>query len=474
MHRKENVTADPVDAIRKKVGPGARIAFVSGTFDVVHPGHVRLLKFARSVGDFLVVGVVPDGAVPAAIRVETIAALSMVDWAVPLTETTEAFIRRLRPHCVIKGAEYENRFNKERIAVESSSGRLLFAPDPVRFALPDRLTVAMPTDFPERHGFAVGDLSVVVDKFSALRVLVIGDTILDEYIDCDLVGMAQEDPTLVVTPTDTKLFLGGAGIVAAHAKGLGAQVDFVTVLGGDERAGFVRDTLSAQGIGAHAWTDPSRPTNLKQRFRAHGKTLLRVNRLLSHAIGPDIVAGIFATIEHLLDSTDLLLFADFNCGCLPQPLVAAIVAAASRRGVAMAADSQASSQTSDISRYCGMRLIAPTEPEARLALRDTAADLSALATGLQHAANAENVAITLGVDGVLLQSQSGCTDRLPAFNVAAKDVAGAGDSFFATASMALTAGADIWEAGYLGSIAAACQVGRIGNIPLTSADTDNP
>ena len=86
----------------------------------------------------------------------------------------------------------------------------------------------------------------------------------------------------------------GAGIVAAHANGIGADVTFVTILGDDERAGVARSMLERLGITAHAFTDATRPTSLKQRFRAHGKTLLRVNHLRQHALGADAAARMVA------------------------------------------------------------------------------------------------------------------------------------------------------------------------------------
>ena len=122
----------------------------------------------------------------------------------------------------------------------------------------------------------------------------------------------------------------------------------------------------------------------------------------------------------------------------------------------MVADSQASSQISDISRYHGMKLITPTEREARLAMRDFKSGLPILAERLQERAEAENIIITLGTEGIILWGrEKGETlmDRLPAFNTAPKDPAGAGDSFLTCASMALVAGADIWQAGYLGELA---------------------
>jgi bifunctional ADP-heptose synthase (sugar kinase/adenylyltransferase) len=120
-----------------------------------------------------------------------------------------------------------------------------------------------------------------------------------------------------------------------------------------------------------------------------------------------------------------------------------------------------------------MRLLTPTEREARLALQDTDSGLVILAEKLQQKTGAENVIVTLGAEGILLHGREGTThrtDRLPALNTAPKDVAGAGDSLFACTALAVCAGADIWRSAYLGSLAAACQVARVGNTPLTARE----
>ena len=105
----------------------------------------------------------------------------------------------------------------------------------------------------------------------------IGDTIVDEYVQCDPLGMSQEDPTIVVTPIMTNKFLGGAGIVAAHARALGAgKVSFITVTGDDESSVYVAEKLKAYGVDSKIIKDDSRPTTVKKRYRAGNKTLLRV------------------------------------------------------------------------------------------------------------------------------------------------------------------------------------------------------
>ena len=122
--------------------------------------------------------------------------------------------------------------------------------------------------------------TTTVDKFKGLRVTVLGDVIVDEYIDCDPLGMSQEDPTIVVTPIQSESFVGGAAIVAAHARSLGADVRFISVFGKDATAEFSHSKLLEYGVDVQKlFEDDTRPTTLKQRFRAAGKTLLRVSHL---------------------------------------------------------------------------------------------------------------------------------------------------------------------------------------------------
>jgi rfaE bifunctional protein kinase chain/domain len=471
--------------IRSASPAGARISFVSGNFNIVHPGHLRLLKLAAEMADVLVVGLNPDStlgvSVPIAMRLEGVRALSIVDYALALEDDVEEFIAQLRPEFVVKGKEFESQHNVEAAAVDSYGGKLVFSSGDVQFAsmelLRQELSRPVPppllgdaAGFPGRHGLSSQSLRRVLGNLGGMNVAVIGDVIIDDYTICDPLGMSQEDPTIVVSPIETRTFVGGAGIVSAHARGLGAKARLFTVCGADSSADYVREALANLAVEVCMVVDDTRPTTRKQRFRALDRTLLRVNHLRQHAIGKELAERMFSEIVAVLPQLDLLMFADFNYGCLPQELVEAVVTAAQSRGVPMTADSQASSQMADIARFKGMALITPTEREARLAMRDTASGLAILAADLRETAAAENVLITLGQAGMMVHGRDSSggymTDRLPALNSAPKDVAGAGDSVFTAASMALCANADIWHAAYLGGIAAAIQISRIGNMPV--------
>ena len=117
-------------------------------------------------------------------------------------------------------------------------------------------------------------------------------------------------------------------------------------------------------------------------------------------------------------------------------------------------------------------LMKPTEREARLACRDFISGLVVLADELRNKTRSKNLLLTLGSDGVLVSTGLAddanlTTDRLPAFHTSPKDTAGAGDALFISASLSLISGADIWMSAYIGSLVAACQIDRTGNIPIT-------
>lgn len=464
---------------------GERVIFVEGVFNILHPGHLRLLQFAKECGDVLVVGVLRNPStqefMAVDLRLEAVKALAFVDYVFIQDLPAAEIVRRLRPYAVVKGKEHERKANPEKEALKEYGGKLIFGSGDITFAAHELLslefqelnlsTISLPKDFMERHSITRKSLIDIIENFHKLRICVIGDVIVDEYITCTPLGMSQEDPTIVVSPVQTETFVGGAAIVAAHARSLGANVHFFSVTGNDKPKDFTEKYLEKLGIRHNLVDDSSRPTTLKQRFRAGNKTLLRVSHLRQHDISTELSDCIFKKFTEQATDFDAVIFSDFNYGVLTQQLVEKITGYCQLHGIFMAADSQSSSQVGDISRFRGMNFITPTEREARLATRDFASGLVVLAEKLKTQAQAQNVLITLGADGLLIHADTRqvnhmLTDQLPAFNNAPKDVAGAGDSLLIATAMATVSGADIWQAAFIGCIAAACQVGRVGNIPL--------
>ena len=460
---------------------------VFGIFNVLHPGHVRLLRFARECGNRLIVAVQSDrlaaktAHVHDYLRLEGVQSINWVDEAFIADETVSDVVKRLRPDVVVKGKEHELLLNPELAVLEQYGGRLVFSSGEATFSSLDLIrkefmeldprSISLPNEYLSRHQIKLKRLADLLQSFSRLKVCVVGDLIIDEYITCQPLGMSQEDPTIVVTPVDSTRFIGGAGIVSAHAAGLGASVRFISVTGKDAARAYALEGLSIAGVNAQLLVDDSRPTTLKQRFRSKGKSLLRVSHLHQGAISVQLQSQLLTNLERMMNGADLLVFSDFNYGCLPQPLVEQIVAIAKSRGVMLVADSQSSSQVGDIGRFRGMDLLTPTEREARISTRNREDGLVVLAEQLRQQASAHNVLLKLGEEGLLIHAGN-CnggdwlTDRVGALNSAPKDVAGAGDSLLIASAMTLASGGNIWEAACLGSLAAAVQVGRVGNTPL--------
>jgi len=464
--------------------------FVSGNFNILHPGHLRLLRFAQEQGGELIVGVYSDelageGAhVPEKLRLEGVRANNMVTDSFLIEEPIINVIKRIRPDIVVKGKEHQEENNPELEVLEGYGGQLLFSSGEVVFSsldlikkdlTPYKQKFSLPQNFASRRGFKTLDMPKAVEMMSGLNVCVIGDLIVDEYVACDPLGMSQEDPTIVVTPVDTQRFIGGAGIVAAHASSLGAQVSFFSISGNDHIRDFSINMLEEQNVMTHLLVDESRPTTLKQRFRSHGKTLLRVSNLHQSSISTKLQTQLLEAVKAEIEGYDLIVFSDFNYGCLAQPLVEKIISIGKENNIMMVADSQSSSQTGDISRFKGMHLLTPTEYEARMSLRNHEDGLVVIAENLREKSACKNIILKLAEEGVLLHyreddSGESTTDRLPALNNNPADVAGAGDSMLIVTSMACASGSSFWLASALGSFASALQISKLGNQPLSKEE----
>jgi bifunctional ADP-heptose synthase (sugar kinase/adenylyltransferase) len=120
-----------------------------------------------------------------------------------------------------------------------------------------------------------------------------------------------------------------------------------------------------------------------------------------------------------------------------------------------------------------MELVTPTEREIRLSINDFESGLVVLSKKLHEKSKPKYIFTTLGSEGVMIFNSSTdnlLTDNIPALNISPKDISGAGDSMLTCSSMALALGLNIWQSAYLGSMAAAIQVGRVGNIPITKSE----
>jgi len=485
------------NALEKKINKllmeyeNKKIVFISGKFNFIHPGHLRLINFAKTCGDILIVGLFNDDYSEVFVsekdRVSSINQLEAIDEVIVFpNDSLNSIIEKLEPSIVVKGREFSHMTNSEKAIIEEYGGRLIFSADEAKFSSRDLIRKELlgssefknfkkDSFFLNRHSISQNRLTELVNLFSSLNVVIVGDLIIDEYVYCEALGMSQEDPTIVVSPIDTARFVGGAGIVSAHVAGLGAKSTYITVVGDDATGEAAKVSLENYGVQHHFITDSTRPTTLKQRYRSGSKTLLRVNNLKSHDLEEKECVEFVHKFLFNIKQVDLVIFSDFNYGCLPQNLVDSISQYCKKEKIPYVADSQASSQMSDVSRFKGSKLISATEREVRLATNDFKSGIQQISNCLVEKSEAKNLIVKLGAEGLvaLANNPNYKTDSLMAFNSNPVDTAGAGDALLATVALSIKLGATIWEASYLGNVAAAIQVSRLGNIPIKKDDLIN-
>ena len=484
---------------------GRSIVLCHGCFDIVHPGHLRYLQFAHQQGDVLVVSITGDDAieksdgtrpyVPQELRAENLAVLEFVDHVVVADGPTgEPIIEDLQPDVYVKGREYEHSndpgFLAERHLVESHGGRVIYSSGDVVFSSTAILQEMARTlsdsgfgDVPRlatwcaRWGLdATTVLQPIRQDFAKQRVIVIGDAISDQYVFCDASDVAGEAPILSVRPLDEAHYFGGAAVIAAHLKQLGAQVHLLTTVGRDTLSDDLHTSLDDMGIDHTTYTTRMAQPH-KLRYLVETQKLLKVDRADSQPVDSATERQMLGALAELRDWADAVVFTDFGYGTITLPLLEQAMETLRPHVRTIAGDVSGARRT--LLAYHGADLLTPTERELRGAMADFEQSLPTVAARLMGQLRVPNLAITMGQRGSLLfrpreeDPEQWFNSRLrseylPSLARHAVDPIGAGDAFLAGATLGLAAGAGLPLAGYLGSAAAAITVERVGNHPVAA------
>ena len=463
--------------------------FISGNFNIVHPGHIRLFKFAKKVGHKLIVAIKSDSLsksevyVNEKLRFDALKNISLIDELYLETKDINKLILKLKPDLIVKGKEYRNKKNPEEEILKKINGELIFSKDNINFSSSDLLSKEFDildqnkkivTDYFLRNKIYKKQLIDKISNFKKINVCVIGDLIVDEYNYCEPIGMSREEPVIVVKFNDKKKFIGGAGAVASYAKKLCNNVYFLSVLGKDKINHYVNNELRKRKIINKTIVDNTRQTSVKVRFRDNQKSLLRVSYLETSQIDDNLQNKLFNNFKKISNKVDLVIFSDFNYGCLPKKLIERISSLCIKKKIVMTADSQTSSQEGDISRFKKMDLITPTEKEARICILDSEIGIEGLIRKIKEKSKSKNVILKLGSDGIIiskfLSKRKAKVDRLPALRKKVIDVSGAGDAMLTISSLSLASNLNIWEASFLGSIASGISINKYGNVPISLSE----
>ena len=482
-----------VAELRAIFGPrprSKRVIMCHGVFDVVHPGHLRHLLYAKSKADILLASLTADAHItkgqyrphiPQDLRALNLAAFETVDYVViDHNPTPIDNIAALQPDYFAKGYEYTSeglppKTQEELDTLKSYGGEMIFTPGDIVYSssrlinlAPPRIKLEKLLTLMEYEGLTFDSLRKHVASLNGVRVHVLGDTIVDSYTQTAMIGGQTKTPTMSVLYERRDDYIGGAAIVAKHLRAAGAEVIFSTVLGEDGFKSFVLDGLKEAGVDCRPVIDPTRPTTNKNAIVAEGYRLLKIDTLDNRSISDDIVESLADSVS--ATACDAVVYSDFRHGIFNRRTIPRLVSAIPA-GTFKVADSQVASRWGNITEFQGFDLITPNEREARFALGDQDSGVRPLATALYKAACCSTLILKMGERGVLT-CRSGGNEAIvvDTFVERLVDAVGAGDALLAYATLALRVSKSDTVATILGSIAAACECEYDGNIPVTPED----
>lgn len=476
-----------------------------GCFDIVHPGHIRHLRQAKSLGHILLVSLTGDAAInkgtgrpliPEELRAESLAALDFVDWVyIEPRPTALELLNEVQPDVYVKGREYEfnedPRFKAERTAVEKHGGRVVFSSGDVVFSS-SALIAAMEqsvdpfhqrlTSLVQDERLAGSTLHSLIASIRGRRVVVAGETILDTYIFCDRPDVAGESPILTLRPLQRKGYDAGAAILARHAAALGARPILVTVLPETQEAREFEQRMTAEGVEVRAVRSAAKIPE-KQRFLVGQQKIMKVDFIEPYALDAqqqDLFISLAREAVAEGGGADVGIITDFGLGLYSPVLVAKLCDAMRPKTKVLVGD--VSGRKSSLRAFRRMDLLSPSESELRDAMQTHTDGLPAVVWRMLEETWSNASLVTLGADGLIAfdrlaiqEPSTGWATRLraehiPALCPVAVDPLGCGDSLLTVAALGLASGGSMLASAFLGACAAATQVQRLGNIPITSTD----
>jgi rfaE bifunctional protein nucleotidyltransferase chain/domain len=484
------VTFSDIDrTLQKHRENGAKIVQCHGVFDLIHPGHIRHFSQAKKLGDVLVVSITKDKFVnkgpgrPAFsehLRAESLAALSCVDYVV-INETPTAVeaIRAVRPNFYVKGPDYADSskditqgIRAEEATVKECGGEIAFTDD-VTFSSTQIINSFFGVYSAAARKFLDGfkvkhSADQIMDRISGLenlKVLLIGDTIVDEYRYCQPLGKSPKETIVSTRFLNSESFPGGIVACANHIASFSSNVTMVTCLGAqDSKMELIGQQLNER-VSAKYFIRPDAPTTTKIRYvePAFLTKMFQVAYLNDTVLPEDLENEICDYLREQVPHYDLVFVADYGHGMMTPKIRELLMEKATFLSVNVQTNS-ANHGYNLITKYPKAHYISIDEPELRLAMGKKYEDIYEVVREFSERHASESVVtITRGHNGSLTCKGPNEIFETPCFSSKVVDRVGAGDAYYAVTAMLAAQKAPIDILGFTGNAAGAMAVEIVCN-----------
>jgi len=467
---------------------GKKISHCHGVFDLLHIGHIRHLERAKKSGGILVVTITPDKYVNKGphrpvfgqdLRAEAIAALDCVDYvAINKWPMAVEAIQFLKPDFYVKGTEYriaeEDRtggITLEETAIRSVGGQLIFTDD-ITFSSSNLINRFLPV-FPKEVNeylecfstrYSSKDVLRYLEDSQSLKVLVIGETIIDEYQYCEAIGKSSKEPTLVVQANSAEKFAGGSLAAANHLANFCDSVGLITFLGTENaQEAFVEDKLNSK-VKRFFLNKKDSPTIVKRRFidSYFFTKLLEVYEINDRELDKDENEQLCNVLCEQLPKYDVVVVLDFGHGMLSQEARHILC----NQAPFLALNVQANAGNlgyNTLSSYERADYISVAENEIRLEARERRGDLRKMILGVSEKLKCGRISITRGKHGSLSYKAGEGFVEVPAFASQVVDRIGAGDAFLSLTALCVVQDAPMEVVCFIGNAVGAQAVATVGH-----------
>jgi rfaE bifunctional protein nucleotidyltransferase chain/domain len=467
---------------------GKTIVLCHGVFDLLHPGHIRHFQAAKREGDVLVVTLTKDEYVnkgpgrPAFnehLRAESIAALDCVDYVAinewPIAVET---INRLRPDVYCKGNDYvkaeediTGKIMDEEMAVNSVGGRIHFTNE-ITFSSTTLLNRHFDVFSDEaqnflndfRQKYTARDIINRLQGLRNMKVLIVGDTIIDEYHYCKPLGKSPKEILIPARYVWEESFAGGILAITNHIAGFCNRVDVVTCLGSQNSyEGFIKEHLQPN-IQARFFYHPNAPTIIKRRFVEVDllRKLFEVYIMDGNRPSESVSQEVCSFLQQHAKEYDLVIVGDYGHGLLDKEIIKTVCAEAKFLAV-NAQTNSANIGFNLITKYPQADYICIDESEMRLATHDNFSPMEYLLNDVAKMLHCRKASATLGHKGALVYDTKHGLTSIPVFSREVVDRVGAGDAFLSLTSPCAAAGFAPEVIGFIGNAVGALKIRIVGN-----------
>jgi rfaE bifunctional protein kinase chain/domain len=460
---------------------------------LLHIGHLKHFKSAKKYGDILIVSVTPDKFIQKGFnrpyfkseqRMESLASIEIIDFVL-LNKSANAIdiINKIKPDYYVKGPDYKNfkddvtgQIKKERLAVKKNGGKLILTEDhaysssSILNQFGDTYNLSQKKFIHKiRTKINLNNFNKQINKLQDLKVLVIGEAIIDKYVFCETLGKSGKEPHLVLRNLREEVYLGGALSIARNISDFCKKITILSMLGQEkEYEKYIKKNLTKRIKSQFLYKSKS-PTIVKKRYLEHitNNKVLGIYMLNDELLNKKDESIFEKMILKEIKEHDVVIVSDYGHGLITKKLAKLLC----KNSKFLALNAQANASNTgyhSIQKYKGVNCVVINETELRQELRDKNEKLDILTKKLTKMIGINNLVITRGSNGAILYSSK---DKkyfhCPAFASKVVDKIGAGDSMLSIMSILIKSNFNNIISIFLGSLAGAMSVSEMSNkVPI--------